>query len=348
MMGCSARLSDAGDLGLISIALNRSAWWDLSYRYRQRLFIFSSNALSAGYAARVNVDHQDLVTRGRSLANGDDVRLVRHGPFGTTTEIDRALDGGSSWNSVQSSVWFRIASSLPAGTTESSHYLYYGNSSAGSAPMDGKNIFTYADSFSSAGLSGITNETIGSAGSCQISIVSMALQISAQSTTEISSTSDSVCQAAVAVVGDFVADVRTGSTTGTIPSTGQTGGLMARASTAADAVLTAIAPRSASSVSIQRSSAADTATNTTQSSSSYQRIRRIGNGVNLGISSDGISYTNVHNQSFASLPAVLLVGPFLGAGVSAAPHSVSIQWLRIRPAVEQEPVVSLSAAEVAP
>lgn len=96
----------------------------------------SGTALS-NYTVSYTFDHAALVTAGLSVASGDDLRIFDN----TSTEIDRILAPGSSWNSTTTTIQFRV-SSLPANGTVDYTMQY---PFPGTPPANRSNVYLFYD-----------------------------------------------------------------------------------------------------------------------------------------------------------------------------------------------------------
>lgn len=114
--------------------------WSADYDYREPITVRAQNAVAAGYAVPVTFNHASLVTAGKSLANGDDVR-VRYWNGSAMIELDRVLDPTSAWNRTTTTLWFPLQSAIAAGGTNANYYLYYGNLTDSNPPSYGPNVF---------------------------------------------------------------------------------------------------------------------------------------------------------------------------------------------------------------
>jgi type II secretory pathway pseudopilin PulG len=131
---------------------------DLEYRvaadfaYRRRITVTAGAAgIPAGYSVSVAFDHAALVTAGKSLAAGNDVR-VRYWTGTQWVELDRFKDIPTAWNSTATRIWFKLQAPIPAGGSNNNYYLHYGDLSAGAPPADGDHVFLdYEDGSSLAG-----------------------------------------------------------------------------------------------------------------------------------------------------------------------------------------------------
>jgi hypothetical protein len=111
-----------------------------NYDYREQITVRALNAVAAGYAVALIFNHAALVASGKSLANGDDVR-VRYWNGTAFVELDRVLDPTSAWNTVTTRLWFRLQAAIAATVADSNYYLYYGNLADASPPAYGPNVF---------------------------------------------------------------------------------------------------------------------------------------------------------------------------------------------------------------
>lgn len=122
-------------------------WWDVNFAYRQQIDIPSGTAaLPTAYAVSVTIDHAALVAAGRSIASGDDVRIV-YWDGSAWTELNRIVDPQSTWNASSTMVWFRTEAAIAANVTDDNYYLYFGNAGAGAPPADPAQIFLLYDEF---------------------------------------------------------------------------------------------------------------------------------------------------------------------------------------------------------
>jgi len=124
-----------------------SNWWNTSYSYRKRLTIMNNNAstLSSGYSVLLNVDTSSLVSAGKMLANGSDLRIT-YWNGSSWSEIDRDI---ISMNTSSTQVWF--GTQTPIGSSparDSNYYVYYGNPSAKNPPANRNNVYLWYDDFS--------------------------------------------------------------------------------------------------------------------------------------------------------------------------------------------------------
>jgi cellulose synthase/poly-beta-1,6-N-acetylglucosamine synthase-like glycosyltransferase len=127
-------------------------WWNANYTYRQKITVTAGGTnVPTGYSIRVQFNHQSLVSGGKSLSSGNDVRIV-YWNGSSWTELDRRLDDQSSWNSTTTQVWFETQAAINAGQSDGNYYMYYGYSGAGTPPTTWSNVFLFYDDFSAGTL----------------------------------------------------------------------------------------------------------------------------------------------------------------------------------------------------
>jgi hypothetical protein len=124
-----------------------SSWWNCDYDYRQQITITAGSVdVPANYTVWFDFDHQSLVSAGKSLNSGLDVRIVYWNGSGWT-ELDRLRDDLRPWNQPNTRVWFQTQAAISASGSDNDYYMYYGNSSPGSPPMDWSNVYLFYDNF---------------------------------------------------------------------------------------------------------------------------------------------------------------------------------------------------------
>jgi hypothetical protein len=106
----------------------------------------ASATLPDGYSLSFAFDHAALVASSRARADGADVRIARW-DGGAWQELDRTLDAGSGWNTAATTLWFATSASIGGGSTDESHYLFYGNAGANAPPESLDRIFLFWDDF---------------------------------------------------------------------------------------------------------------------------------------------------------------------------------------------------------
>ncbi|HKQ84480.1 MAG TPA: DUF2341 domain-containing protein, partial [Steroidobacteraceae bacterium] len=142
-------------VGVSHAAAPAGSWWNTSYPFRYKISIGAGpSALASSYSVSITTfDHADAVTVGRSLASGNDVRIV-YWNGSTWVELNRVLDPQSSWNTSAPQLWFRTQTNIAASATNDNYYLYFGNvSTAGAPPADASLVFPLFDDFNGSSLS---------------------------------------------------------------------------------------------------------------------------------------------------------------------------------------------------
>jgi hypothetical protein len=132
-------------------------WWSANYTYRRRATIVNNVAspLDIGYSVCVTMDTASLVSAGKMLASGNDLR-VAYQSGSNWIELDREV---IDMNSASTQVWFKNRAKIGANGSDSSYYVYYGNPSAGSPPSNKSNVYLWFDDFNRADKPDITTET---------------------------------------------------------------------------------------------------------------------------------------------------------------------------------------------
>ena len=115
--------------------------WNNAYLYRRPLAITTNDDLKAGMVIKVDgLDLETLVAGGKMRADHNDLRIVRRLSTNTWQEVPRIYYSGLD-------VEFQLLSDIYPGT-DTSYYLYYGNSSAGTAPTFSMPNGWYVDMYS--------------------------------------------------------------------------------------------------------------------------------------------------------------------------------------------------------
>jgi hypothetical protein len=131
------------------------AWWNQAWPARKAITISAgSTAVPTGYSVPLAFDHAVLVDAGRSLAGGNDVRVL-YWNGASWTELDRVLDRASSWNTASTTIWFKTQAAIAANGSATGYYLHYGNSSAGAPAADPTNVFLLFDDFEASAIGSV-------------------------------------------------------------------------------------------------------------------------------------------------------------------------------------------------
>jgi hypothetical protein len=131
-------------------------WWNLNYSYRRQTTIVN-NALSLlrmNYSVNITMDTASLVSAGKILSNGNDLR-VAYWSSGNWTELDREV---KDMNSTTTQIWFETQSAIAASGSDNNYFVYYGSPTAGSPPTNQNKVYLWFDDFNRADNPNITTE----------------------------------------------------------------------------------------------------------------------------------------------------------------------------------------------
>ncbi len=133
-------------------------FWSAEYNYRKQLTITNNivSTLGSGYTVLLMLDTASLVSSGKMLSNGNDLRIL-HWNGGTWVELDRDV---ANMNSNSTQIWFKTQATIPANGADSNYYIYYGNPHAGSPPADWAKIYAVGDNFNDGSITSGLNATI--------------------------------------------------------------------------------------------------------------------------------------------------------------------------------------------
>ena len=115
----------------------------------------ATSALSMNYSVSVTMDTASMVSSGKVMPSGNDLRVV-YKSGSSWVELDREVDG---MNTSSTQVWFKTQASIPANGSDNNYYVYYGNPNAGNPPSNKSNIYLWFDDFNRADKPDITAET---------------------------------------------------------------------------------------------------------------------------------------------------------------------------------------------
>lgn len=133
-----------GVMMLTLIVLTQTAaaqnWWDGNYQYRRMISVINQNVtetMTAGVPINVTLNHNTIVGAGKSLASGEDVRIVwGNSSESALIELDRI--NITPFNMVNTTLAFTLPQDIASDTTSLNFTMYYGYPGAGAAPKDGK------------------------------------------------------------------------------------------------------------------------------------------------------------------------------------------------------------------
>jgi len=131
-------------------------WWNANYAYRRRITIANTGAssLGANYSVAVTIDASSLISSGKALLNGNDIR-VAFWSGNSWIELDRDV---RDINSASTQVWFETQTAIPGNSLDSNYYLYYGDPTAGNPPANNTNVYLWFDDFNRPNNTDITTE----------------------------------------------------------------------------------------------------------------------------------------------------------------------------------------------
>jgi hypothetical protein len=131
-------------------------WWNVSYSYRQQILIKNNlaSSLEVGYSVSLTIDTASLISVGKMLSNGNDLRII-YWSENSWNELDRDV---INMNSTSTQVWFKTQTIIVANSTDSNYYVYYGNPSASNPPANKSNVYLWYDDFNRADNPDITTE----------------------------------------------------------------------------------------------------------------------------------------------------------------------------------------------
>jgi hypothetical protein len=132
-------------------------WWNANYTYRRQATIVNNmmSQLDVGYSICLTMNTASLVSAGKMLASGNDLR-VTYQSGNNWIELDRVV---IDMNSTSTQIWFMTQARIEANGSDSSHYVYYGNPSAESPPSNKSNVYLWFDDFNRADTPDITTES---------------------------------------------------------------------------------------------------------------------------------------------------------------------------------------------
>ena len=333
-------------------AAQAGSWWDSSYAYRQKITVTAGTAaVPNSYSVPVTINHAALVAASKSQVDGDDIRIL-YWNSSSWTELDRALQEGSAWNNASTILWFKSQAAISASTSDDNYYLYYGNTSAVTPPTNKNNIYFFWDDFDDGSLeAGWSLNAIGTVSGGAANESGTAVTISATSTGDLQGVSDSVYHLSRSISGSFLAESYTIGPSGTHGGSSKYGGVHLRLSNMANSrnrTMAEVYSSAGSSNSYRLKSGQSTSEQLGQRYD-YNRVTRIGASSRSFNSIDGLTWNEIGSAiSFSgTVHDPLVIGPLL-AGITSSPHSVDVDWFKIRLYVEPEPSTSLTSEESTP
>jgi hypothetical protein len=302
------------------------------------------------YSIRIQVDHSSLVLNKKSILSGDDVRVYRK-EGDEFEELHRTLDPASDWNTGATTLWFRLKAGIPASTTDTSYYLFYGDPNAPAPPDDGRQVYLAWDDFTGASLDPAWSfDPIGNAkGIAQQTSGVVAITAS---TDDIWGQQDSFVFLNRPVTGDFVADAAVTAVGGVSDEWGKLGGVMIRESkmeSSRNRIMSPVYSAKARTNSYRLEDGSSTSEQTVKGSlkvPEIDRVTREGDRSNAFFSTDGQTFQKLGDEItfLTPLSPTLLVGIPV-CNISADEVTVSVDWFRVRRLISPEPTTSLLPEE---
>ena len=131
-------------------------WWDTSYAFRRKITITnnSTSTVDVNYSVAVTVDTATLISSGKMMPNGNDLRVV-FWSGSNWNELDRDT---KDINTTTTQIWFKTQTAVPGNSVDNNYYLYYSNPSAANPPANNRNVYLWSDDFNRADNPDITTE----------------------------------------------------------------------------------------------------------------------------------------------------------------------------------------------
>jgi len=146
----------------VSVVAPRN-WWNLDYDYNRQISIVNNVAstLGSGYSICVTIDTASMVSAGKMMTNGNDLRIVWWNSTSESyVELDRANE--TNFNSASTKIWFKLQRGIAASSSDNNYYLYYGYPSAVNPPNDWAKVYNVGDNFNDGTItSGLNTTTSG-------------------------------------------------------------------------------------------------------------------------------------------------------------------------------------------
>lgn len=322
----------------VSVAAPRN-WWNPSYDYHRRITIVNNVAstLGSGYSVCLTVNTTSLVSSGKMLSSGNDLRIV-HWNGSSWVELDRDV---IDMNTSSTPVWFKTQADISASNSDNSYYIFYGNPSAVNPPANKSNVYDFWDDFDDSSLDPAwTFSQIGGA-SGSVSESGTVVILNATTSGDLWSTSDNFLFLSISRSYDVLVESYTSSWGGSHQTWSKMGGVQLRQSLDSNSknrIMSPVYSAVGATNSYRLSAGGSTAEQTTGTQPGYNRLNRIGGTSRAWYSTDGISWTELGSEiSFSGgLFEPVRLGIHL-AGISGSSHWVEVDWFRVRKYVDPEP-----------
>ena len=324
-----------------------SNWWNTNYNYRRQITITNNIAstLSSGYSVLLTMDTASLVSSGKMLSNGNDLRIV-YWNGSSWIEIDRDV---IDMNTSSTQVWFKTRADISASGSDNNYYMYYDNPSAVNPPANKNNVYDFWDDFDDGSLDPAwTFSQIGGA-SGSYSESGTVVILNATTSGDLWSTSDNFLFLSISRSYDVLVESYTSGWEGFHDTWSKMGGVQLRQSLDANSknrIMSPVYSAAGATNSYRLSAGGSTSEQTTGTQPKYCRLSRIGGTSRARYSTDGISWTELGSQiSFSGgLSDPVRLGINL-SGLSSSSHWVEVDWFKVRKYVDPEPSTSLGSEE---
>lgn len=310
-----------------------------AYSFRAPIEVTGEALVSVAVA----FDHADLVGAGKSLATGDDVRVVFAAAGADPVEIHRMLDPVSSWDVAATKLWFRIQADA------GDYYLYYGQPAAASPLADGSAVFHLWDDFDGGELQVDWRFDQVGAAEGAVELLDGVARLSGK-TGDITGVEDDFVFLSRQLEGDFIADAKMLGPGGSLGGGAKLGGLMVRQSPLVDArhgmMSVSYMPDAyhAATRPIEGEDTSELQQPLTGSFPRYLAISRSGGSVTAWYADDGVTQVSLGSELSVGLVDPVFLGvPF--ANISGGVGWIDIDWLRVRRASSEDASASLGAEQ---
>jgi len=328
----------------VSVVAPRN-WWNLDYDYRRQISIINNVAstLGSGYSVCLIVDTASLVSGGKTLPSGNDLRIV-YLNGSSWVEIDRDV---IDMNTSSTKVWFKTQADISASGSDNNYYMYYGNPSAVNPPADKSNVYDFWDDFDDASLDPAwTFSQIGGASGSYYESGTVVI-LNATTSGDLWDTSDNFLFLSISRSYNVLVESYTYGWGGSHNTWSKMGGVQLRQSLAANSknrIMSPVYSAVGATNSYRLPTGGSTFEQTTATQSRYCRLSRIGGASRAWYSTDGVSWTELGSQiSFSGgLSSPVRLGTHL-AGLSSSSHWVEVDWFKVRKYVEPEPSASVGS-----
>lgn len=322
----------------VSVAAPRN-WWNSDYDYQRQISIVNNVAstLGSGYSVCLTVNTTSLVSSGKMLLSGNDLRIV-YWNGSSWIETDRNV---IDMNTGSTQVWFKTRADISASGSDNNNYMYYGNPSAVNPPANKSNVYDFWDDFDDASLdpAWTFSQIGGAAGSYSES--GTVVILNATNSGDLWGTSDNFLFLSISRSYDVLVESYTSGWGGSHQTWSKMGGVQLRQSVDANSknrIMSPVYSAVGATNSYRLSTGGSTSEQTTATQPRHNRLSRTRGTSRAWYSTDGTSWTELGSQiSFSGeLSDSVRLGIHL-AGLSSSSHWVEVDWFKVRKYVDPEP-----------